>query len=46
METIGTERCMDGVGSPLMWVILIVTLLINPTYIATHEPPSRVGPQL
>ena len=31
----------SGVISPLIWVIIVVTLLITPL-ITTHEAPSRV----
>ena len=36
----GSWVVISGVISPLIWVIIIVTLLITPL-ITTHEPPSR-----
>ena len=36
---------ISGAISPLIWVIIIVTLLITPL-ITTHEPPSGVQLQL
>ena len=30
--------------SPLIWVITIVTLLITPLIITTHEPPNTYIP--
>ena len=36
----GSWVVISGVISPLIWAIIIVTLLIIPL-IATHEPPSR-----
>ena len=35
----GSWVVISGVISPLIWVIMRVTLLITP-FIATHEPPS------
>ena len=36
----GSWVVFSGVISPLIWDIIIVTILITPL-IATHEPPSR-----
>ena len=36
----GSWVVIRGAISPLIWVIVIVTLLITPL-ITTHEPPSR-----
>ena len=36
----GSWVVISGVISPLIWVIITVTLLITPL-ITTHEPPSR-----
>ena len=36
----GSWVVTNGVRSPLIWVLITVTLLITPL-IATHEPPSR-----
>ena len=38
----GSWAVITGVISPLIWVIIIVTLLIAP-FITTHEPPSTLG---
>ena len=40
----GSWVVLNGVISPLIWVILTVTLLITPV-ITTHAPPSR-GPSI
>ena len=37
----GSWVVMSGDRSPLIWVVIIVTLFITP-YMTTHEPPSRV----
>ena len=36
----GAWVVISGVISPLIWVIIIVTLLITPL-LTTHEPPSK-----
>ena len=36
----GSWVVINGVISPLIWVITIVTLLIITPLITTHEPPS------
>ena len=38
----GSWVVISGVLSPLIWVIIMVTL-ITTTLITNHEPPSRVG---
>ena len=35
---------ISGVISPLIWVIITVTLLITP--LTSHEPPSRLKPTI
>ena len=40
----GSWLAISGVRSLLIWVISIVTLLIDPS-ITTHDPPSKVDTQ-
>ena len=38
----GSWVAITGVISPLLWVIIVVTVLIT-SLITTHEPPTRPG---